>query len=102
MNSNHCWVGAVFGIELMLVNLKNPNCPSAYDLKELSAYKHFELVLFTPQYTDFIITVYMFCRVSISFDSCLFYKVNLSCTLIKCNHLFFTHFLTLVLTVRLL
>lgn len=35
MNSNHCWVGAVFGIELMLVNLENSNCPSASALKGL-------------------------------------------------------------------
>lgn len=35
MNSNHCWVGAVFGIELALLNLRNPSCPSAYGFKEL-------------------------------------------------------------------
>lgn len=57
MNSNHCWVGAVFGIELMLVNLENLNCPWASGLQELSAHKQFELVLFTLLYTDLIITV---------------------------------------------
>lgn len=46
MNSNHCWVGAVFGIELMLVNLETPNCPSASGMKELRVLKHHNLVLF--------------------------------------------------------
>lgn len=93
MNSDHCWVRAVFGIELMLVNLENPNCPSVHDLKELGACKCFELVLFTVPYTDLIITVGI-CFVKLVSVLTPVYSTKLILVVLLSVIFYFTHFLT--------
>lgn len=52
MNSCHCWIGAVLGLELMLVDFKEPKLSFSVWLKG----KHAESFLFTPHWVDLFAT----------------------------------------------